>query len=413
MIGPEYRECFSMALHSLAAHKLRSLLTMFGILVGVFSIIVVMTTIRILQQNIEAELSQLGASTFRVQRWPALQVNTSRADREKYARRKDLTYKMGLELAAKATLAQSVGFEESFTSKAAFSRHEKTNPNVSLIGVTPKTFAAKNWIVEQGRGFIAGDIDRARRVCVLGNELAGKLFPRSNPVGDEIKFDGVSYAVVGVLESKGGSLGGNQGNFIAVPMTTGLQRYGTRRSISYLVQASSQATLDDTIDQVRAILRTLRKVEPNDADDFEVLSNDSLVTQFRSITMAVRLGAALVSSIALIVAGIGIMNIMLVSVTERTREIGIRRAIGAKRKNILIQFILEAVAVCQIGGMAGILLGVLAGNYVALMLKLPPSIPLDWTLIGLGVCSLVGVIFGTYPAYKAANLDPIAALRHG
>jgi len=278
--------------------------------------------------------------------------------------------------------------------------------------VTPDTMAAKNWVVEQGRGLAPVDLEGARHVCVLGYELGQKLFPLGNPLSDEVKFDGVSYTVVGVLESKGGSLGGNQGNFLAIPMSTGLQRYGTRRSISYLVQARDQAMLEETMEQVRGILRTLRKVAPNDEDDFEVLSNDSLITQFRTITLAVRMGAAFVSSIALIVAGIGIMNIMLVSVTERTREIGIRRAIGARKKSILIQFILEAVALCQIGGMAGILLGVFAGNYVAILLKLPPSIPLDWTLIGLGICSLIGVLFGTYPAYKAANLDPIEALRH-
>jgi putative ABC transport system permease protein len=371
-----------------------------------------MTAIRILQANIESELSQLGATTFRVQRWPALQVHTSMADWEKYRRRKDLTYKMGLQLREKATWARSVGFEENFRTREAFSRDEKSNPNVLLIGVTPETFAAKNWTVQEGRILVPMDLDGARQVCVLGNQLAEKLFPMNHPIGEEVKYDGLKYTVVGVLESKGGSLGGNQGNFMAIPITTGLQRYGTRRSVNYLIQAPSQALLERTIEEVRGILRTLRKVEPGAEEDFEVLSNDSLVTQFRNITFAVRMGVAFVSSIALIVAGIGIMNIMLVSVTERTREIGIRRAIGAKKKSILTQFILEAVVLCQIGGLVGIIAGVGTGNYVALLLKLPPSIPIDWIFYGLGICSLVGIIFGTYPAYKAAHLDPIDALRY-
>src|SRR5205823_2027378 len=159
------------------------------------------------------------------------------------------------------------------------------------------------------------------------------------------------------------------------------------------------------------ILRAIRKVAPGDDDDFELFSNDTLIYQFRSITQAVRIGAAVISSIALLAAGIGIMNIMLVSVTERTREIGIRRAIGAKKRNILTQFIVEAIVLCEIGGVVGVILGVGGGNIAAYFLKVPPSVPLDWVGFGLLICSVVGILFGTYPAFKAANLDPIDALR--
>jgi putative ABC transport system permease protein len=163
---------------------------------------------------------------------------------------------------------------------------------------------------------------------------------------------------------------------------------------------------------VRGILRVIRKVEPGEKDDFDIYSNDSMIAQFESFTAAVRWGVLAVSAVALLAAGIGIMNIMLVSVTERTREIGIRRAVGAKKRSIMTQFIMEAIVICEVGGAAGVALGILGGNATAYFLKLRPVVPLDWVIIGLVICSIVGVIFGTYPAYKAANLDPIDSLRY-
>jgi putative ABC transport system permease protein len=166
------------------------------------------------------------------------------------------------------------------------------------------------------------------------------------------------------------------------------------------------------MEQVRGILRNVRKIPPGEPDDFELFSNNSLIEQFNSFTRAVRIGVTVVSSIALIAAGIGIMNIMLVSVTERTREIGIRRAIGAKKRNIMTQFIMEAIVLCELGGVIGVVLGILGGNVLAYFMKVPPVIPVDWIVLGLLICSVVGVVFGTYPAYKAANLDPIESLRY-
>jgi putative ABC transport system permease protein len=232
-------------------------------------------------------------------------------------------------------------------------------------------------------------------------------------VGERLKLNGINYTVVGVLEPRGGSLGGDQDNFAIVPITTGLNRFGRwNRSLNILVQAREQASYDDTVEQTRGIMRVLRKVPPGKEDDFEIFSNDSLIAQFNSFTMAVRLGVSVVSSIALLAAGIGIMNIMLVSVTERTREIGIRRAVGAKRRNIMTQFIMEAVVLCEVGGVMGVVCGILGGNATAYFLKLSPVIPVDWIILGLLICSVVGIIFGTYPAYKAANLDPIESLRY-
>jgi putative ABC transport system permease protein len=281
------------------------------------------------------------------------------------------------------------------------------------MGVSAESFGAKNWVIDQGRAIMRSDLDSARSVCVMGHTLATNLFPHSSPIGERIKFRGINYTVIGVLEKKGQSLEGDQDSFFAVPITTGLNRYANPwRSLNILVQAQSEQLLDDTMEQVRGILRAIRKVPPQDEDDFELLTSDSLIEQFRSITFAARAGAAIISSIALLAAGIGIMNIMLVSVTERTREIGIRRAIGAKKRNILTQFMSEAVILCQFGGILGAILGILGGNAAAFAFKVPPVLPLDWALYAMLICTAVGLIFGTYPAMRAAKVDPVESLRY-
>jgi putative ABC transport system permease protein len=410
-LSAEIKESFLMAMVALAAHKLRSALTLLGVLVGVFSIIIVMTAMRALQSVMENELSQLGANTFEVQKWPGIYVGGPDGW-EKFWRRQNLRYPLVVQLKERATLARNVGARSWLWNAEVVTKYEKTNPNVGMVGVTPEAFGALNWTIEDGRAILATDLDSTRNVCVLGNQLAKKVFPHCSAVGESAKFAGVNYTVVGVLAARGGMIGGDQDNFLAVPLTTGLNRYGRYRSLSILVQARDQASYEDTVEQVRGILRAVRKVAPGKEDDFEIISNDSLIKQFKSITLAVRVGVTAVSSIALLAAGIGIMNIMLVSVTERTREIGIRRAVGAKKRNIMTQFIMEAIAICEVGGVAGVGLGVLGGNLVAYFLKVPPVVPVDWVVTGLVICSLVGIIFGTYPAFKAANLDPIDSLRY-
>jgi putative ABC transport system permease protein len=408
----ELKESFLMAMSALTAHKLRSALTLLGVLVGVFSIILVMTAMRAMQENIETELSQLGSQTFKVEKWPGVYFGGPEG-LEKYWRRKNITLAQCLRLKEKATLARNVGIETWLWGGEVVSRFEKTPPNIDMLGQTPGSFPAKNWNLQEGRPFLESDIESARDVCVLGNSLAKTLFPFGSALGEKIKFNGINYTVVGVLEPRGSTLGGSQDNFAVIPLTSGLNRFGRAwRSLSILVQAHDQASFEDTVEQVRGIMRAIRKVPPGEPDDFEIFSNDTMITQFNTFTKAVRVGVAMVSSIALIAAGIGIMNIMLVSVTERTREIGIRRAVGAKKRNIMTQFILEAVVVCEVGGVIGVALGILGGNVGAHLMKMTPVIPFDWAVIGLVICSLVGLVFGTYPAFKAANLDPIESLRY-
>ena len=414
MSAAEIKESFLMALSALRANKVRSALTLLGILVGVFSIIAVMTAIRVMQDYANSSLSQLGANTFQIQKWASITVGgRGERDWQKYYRRKDLTYEHAQTLAERLTLAKHIGVDEGLDSTEVLSDYEKTNPDVQLRGVTPGSFPGKNWKIAQGRALLDVDLDHNRRVCVLGAPVAKKVFPFGSAVGQFVKYRGMNYRVVGVLEEMGAFFGHEVDNFVLIPLTTGLNRYGWKwRSLDVVVQAPNQESFNEVQAQARGILRSVRKVPPGEEDDFDFVSNDLLITQFRSVTLAFRAGAAAISSIALVVAGIGIMNIMLVSVTERTMEIGVRRAVGARRKNILLQFVIESVILCQIGGLVGVILGIAGGNIASIFMKTPPSIPLDWALYGLLICSAVGVVFGTYPAYKAARIHPIDALHY-
>ena len=409
----EARESATMAVVAIAAHKLRSALTLLGVLVGVFSIIVVMTAMRVMQSNIERQLASLGSETFMVRKWPGTFFGVSNGDYEKYWRRKNVTMSDGKRLMDKISVPANIGIEAMFWSGEIKTRYKTSAPMVRLYGETPGSFAAHNWNLSEGRLLMDADVDGTRNVCVLGAGLATNIFPNSSALGELIKVDGIGYTVVGVLESRGGMAGGDQDNFVVVPLSTCLNRYGRWwRSLNILVQATSRESYDATVEEVRGIMRIIRKVPPGKDDDFEIASNNSMIEQFKTFTQSVRIGVALVSGIALLAAGIGIMNIMLVSVTERTREIGIRRAIGAKKRNIMVQFILEAIVLCEVGGAIGVIFGIIGGNLLALLMRLPPVIPVDWVMLGLGICSVVGIIFGTYPAWKAANLDPIDSLRY-
>lgn len=408
-----FRESLAMALNAVRANKLRSVLTLLGIVVGIFSIISVMTAMGVLRKSIEEGITQLGANTFQLQKFPPGGPGGGR-ERWRFRNRKNITYAQALEIKQKATLAAAVGIEAWEFGRIVWWNGEKTNPNVSLAGENPEGLTTNDWVVATGRGITNEDLDLNRRVAVLGTPVAEKLFsPRVNPIGENIRIDGSIYKVVGVLQSKGGVLGGNQDNLVIIPITTFFQKYGKDKDIHVMVKALNREVVDDAIEQSRMILRAARKVEPGAEDDFGYFSNDSILKQFNEFTLYFRIGVLIISSIALIAAGVGIMNIMLVSVTERTREIGIRKAIGARKRDILNQFIVEAIILCQIGGIIGVLLGILVGNAaIGLWLGTSVVVPWDWTLIGLGVCTLVGLVFGVYPAWKASTLDPIEALRY-
>ncbi|MFN0158428.1 MAG: ABC transporter permease [Bacteroidota bacterium] len=408
-----FKESLAMALNAVRANKLRSSLTLVGIVVGIFSIISVMTAMGVLRNAIEEGMMQLGANTVQLQKFPPGGPGGGR-ERWRFRNRKNITYDQALQIRNKATLAEAVGIEAWEFGRMVWWNGQKTNPNVSVAGENPEGLITNDWVVDYGRGITNEDLDLGRRVAVLGSPIVEKLFPPSvTPLGQSIRVDGAVYQVIGVLKSKGGVLGGDQDNFVLIPITTFFQKYGKDKDIHVMVKARSREVVDDALEQSRMILRVARNVPPGAEDDFGYFSNDSILKQFNDFTIYLRLGVLAVSSIALLAAGIGIMNIMLVSVTERTREIGIRKAIGARKSDVLSQFIIEAIILCQIGGILGVILGIVVGNLViGLWLGTSVVIPWDWAAIGVIVCSLVGMIFGVYPAWKASTLDPIEALRY-
>ncbi|MBM4166071.1 MAG: FtsX-like permease family protein [Ignavibacteria bacterium] len=407
----EFKELLTIALTSIRANKLRSILTLLGIVVGVFSIIAVMTAMGVLQSTIEKDLSDLGANTFQVQKFP-VNIGGGGRDRSKFRNRKNITYEQGIAVKERATLAEYVGVETLEYGRTVRTKRYETNPSVTLFGENTDGLITNNWIPKDGRGISEDDIEYARNNIVLGARIVQKIFPHENPVDATVQVDGRHYRVIGVLEEKGSSLGGNQDNQAIIPITTFMRYYGKERSFNIMVKAQSQQLFTETMEQVRSQLRNIRRVAPSEEDDFAIFSNDSLIDQFNDFTKYVKYGILFISSIALLAAGIGIMNIMLVSVTERTREIGIRKALGARKRDILRQFIIEAVILSEIGGMVGVFLGILGGNIVALLMETSVVIPFDWAIIGLLICSFVGIVFGVYPAWKASKLVPIEALRY-
>jgi len=267
--------------------------------------------------------------------------------------------------------------------------------------------------VEYGRDFRESDIQYSADVCILGQEIIEKIFPNMNPVNQIVRVDNKPLRVIGVMEKQPEMFGESHDNYVLIPLTTWQSMYGKYgKSVNIMVTAPDAESYNDVIESAIGHFRKIRKVEPGQPDDFSIFSNESMITQVNDITGPIKIGALAVSLVALIAAGVGIMNIMLVSVTERTREIGIRKAVGARKSSILIQFLIEAIILCIVGGLIGIIIGIGIGNFAGSFLTAQFAIPLDWVIIGISMCIIVGLIFGTYPAYKAANLDPIESLRY-
>ena len=406
-------EVFKVALNSLKVNKLRSSLTVLGIIVGIFSIISISTVIAMLQTSIEEGVSALGKNTFQIQKWPA--VGNGTQNWAAIRNRKNITLDNYYVLKDKLGIVASIGAEDWQGGKLMKRNNKQTNPNISLCGLTPEAFPNNDWIVTAGRVINNRDMESNARVVVIGTDIKDALFePFEDPIGGEIYVDGFKLRVIGVLDNRDqGVFGRNQGSYAFIPITFTLAHYGdNNRSLNLTVAVYDKDDYQDTQIQAEGIMRTLRKVAPGEDRDFDIFSNESVLTQINQMTEGVKLGAYVIGLIALLAAGVGIMNIMLVSVTERTKEIGIRKAIGAKKFNILIQFISEAIVLCLFGGFIGIVLGIGVGNFAGSLLQATTVIPMDWVLVGVLLCVMIGVIFGTYPAVKASNLDPIEALRY-
>ena len=402
-----------MAVEAIRQNKLRSILTLLGISIGVFSVIGVMTAIRTLEVSIDSQLDIFGTNTFMVRKNPAIMVSGGHSDRKKYRERQNIDFFQFEELKRRATLPLRVSVIDGTDERNIRYKDNKLKRTAELQGGDEWGLRSLSTFILSGRNFMEDDVRFFRNVTILGQDVVDILFPFEDPIGKKIQIKGLDYTVVGITERKGQAFGQSQDNYVVIPISVYLQRFSNRwTSLGITVEAVSAAMYDKTVDEVIGLMRTIRKVPPEDENDFEITSNEELANTLAGFTGGIKLFAGAVSVIALLVAGIGIMNIMLVSVSERIKEIGIRKAIGANRNDILTQFLMEAIFLSQFGGVVGVILGILGGNLVAVLLNVSSVIPFDWAFYGMAICSLVGISFGIYPAWRAANLDPIESLRY-
>jgi putative ABC transport system permease protein len=410
-------DALKMALTAIAAHKLRSFLTLVGIIAGVASIIAVMTAISVIQTSIEKELSVLGTQTFQVQKFAA-GGPMSEEEMRKIMARPPLTVTHADLIRDKVSVADLVGAELWSFGHGAKYKEIATNSNLTICGGTPEYAENNTHYVHAGRNLSNEDLKTNRDVVLLGYSVAEQLFPWTDPLEKTIKIDGHKFKVIGVLEEKKSAMGAGFDNYLIIPITryqavfANRDNFGREQSVNITVRAKKPDLLSDAIEETRTVMRQSRGLKPQQEDDFTIFTNDSQIKTFHRTTAGIKAGSFVIGIIALIVAGIGIMNIMLVSVTERTKEIGIRKSLGARRKNILLQFLLEAMMLSNIGGLIGVAVGFGLGNLVSVFTDFAPHVPLEWTLVGLIFCTLVGLTFGLWPAVKASKLDPIAALRY-
>ena len=402
-------ESFYMAIDAIKQNKLRSTLTLIGISIGVFSVIGVMTAIRTLESSVASGLNVFAANTFVIQKDPAIQIGKRE---KKYRNRKNVDFSQYKKLKQKAKLPILISVSEGQSIRDVKYKDKKIKNYIELFGGDEGSIRMFNTFISDGRNIAPDDVRYARNVCILGMDVVDRLFPFESPLSKKIQLNGLDYYVVGLAERKGEAFGQSQDNYIAIPITNFLQKFSNKgTSLGISVEARSELEYEKTRQEVIGIMRSIRKVSPGEENDFETVTSDEMIETLSGFTSGIKLFALMVSVIALVVAGIGIMNIMLVSVTERIKEIGIRKAIGATKRDILTQFLMEAVFLSEFGGIAGIIFGIAAGNIVSFIFNIPAVIPLDWAVIGLLVCSVIGIGFGIYPAWKAAQLDPIDSLR--
>jgi len=403
------KESFWMAIDAIRQNKLRSMLTLLGISIGVFSVIGVMTAIRTLESSVQSGLNVFAANTFVIQKYPSIQIG--RRDK-KIRNRKNIDYDQYKKLKDRAKLPVLISVSEGSSIRNVKYKDKSLKNYVDLLGGDEGSIRIYKTFISDGRNLANDDVRYARNVCVLGMDVVDRLFPFEDPISKKIQIEGLNYYVVGITERQGEAFGQSQDNYIAIPITNYLQKFSNKwTTLSINVEAPSEKDYDKTREEAIGIMRTIRKVKAGEDNDFEIVTNDEMIETFAGFTGGIKLFALFVSIIALVVAGIGIMNIMLVSVTERIKEIGIRKAIGATKQDILTQFLMEAVFLSEFGGIVGIIMGISGGNLVSFIFNIPAVIPFDWAIIGLFVCSIIGIGFGIYPAWKAAQLDPIESLR--
>ncbi len=400
-------QTIKMAFGALGSNKTRAALTLLAIVVGVFAVISASTSVRVIDNFFRNTMTLMGSDVINVTTRPSVVVGNQHGR----TAREPITFRQFERYRGMAELSRAVSPNVVFRTTRIYHGEQSTEPNTQIRGSNEFWISNNAYNIEEGRDLTRDDVEDARPFALIGADVRDNLFRNRNAIGQRIRIDGQFYTVVGVIESKGAAFGQSLDNFVLIPYTRLASVYGRERNIAMQIRAPSVMMINETVDEATGLLRIIRQVPPDRENDFEIETNESLRGVFADFTGVLYLFGFVVGGIALLGAGIGVMNIMLVSVTERTREIGLRKAVGANRKSIVIQFLTEAVIVCQLGGLIGMFLGILAGNILVIMMDTTFVLPVFAIFAGIVGMTVIGVVFGVYPAWKAARLDPIESLR--
>lgn len=408
------KENIAEGLRSIKGNLLRTVLTALIISLGITSLVGILTAIDGIQSSVDNSFSGLGANSFDIRNRPAMQV---RREGQREKRFKNIDFRQASRYKALFSAKGKVSLKTNVTNNAiAKYESKKTNPNVRLLGIDDNFVELKGYKIAEGRNFSTNEFTNAINVCFLGVDVIDQLFEKSNPLNKEIIVSGIKLKVIGVLAKKGNMMGGGDDRVIMVPLETG-RKMAVGRNLTFDITTSSTKVknLDDFMEEARGVMRKVR-MDPIGMDDsFSIDRSDSIAKSFENITSSLQLGGFVIGFITLLGAAIALMNIMMVSVTERTREIGIRKSLGATPGRILQQFLIEAIVICLLGGIGGIILAIPIGNLIAQGISSGNAsfiIPWLWMTVGIIICVLVGLFSGIYPAFKASKMDPVEALRY-
>ncbi len=404
-----FLEALKLAISAILSHKLRSFLTLLGVIFGVATVIVVVSLIEGFNVYVDEKIADIGTNAFAVRKYSIDDFASIEALSAARRRNKDITLEDAEALRARGGAIHEVGTKAQGIGDVKFG--SKTLSRMFINATTPNIADIERIEAQAGRYFNKAEDDSRRNVCFIGADVADKLFPTADPVGQTIRIDGRTYEVVGVGKALGSVFGQPRDMYVSMPLQTFLAAYGSRRSLGISVTSSGPETYQDAIDEATAVMRTRRKLPPSEKDNFGIITPKAINELRDKIFGTIQIAAVGVTSISLVVGGIVIMNIMLVSVTERTKEIGIRKSIGARRSDIVKQFLAESTMLSLCGGAIGVTIAYLLAKLVAVLTPVPTSLPLVAVTFALVVSASVGLISGVYPAWRAARLDPIEALR--
>lgn len=404
-----YTDAFWIAVKSILEHKLRAFLTLIGIIIGVAAVVVVGASISGLKTYVIDKVSKvLGANHFMITRM----ASTGRLSDEEFERKnrlnKDVVWDEYLYVKANCKLCSHIGAQ--MFANADLTERGIELPSVRILGNTDNFVEMEDKTIAEGRFYTAEEVERAAKVCVIGTDVKEKFFPTGTALGQTIKVHGIPLTILGIEEKRGSFLGDSQDRHIYIPITLHNQMFARTGGIQLHGKADSKETFQDAIEEARLLMRNKRGLLGSEEETFSLVNVDEFNTQMDQFTGAIAAVVVPITLIILVVGGIVVMNIMLVSVTERTFEVGLRKALGATRKQILLQFLIESSLLCVVGGILGLILAWSVTFLITILLEMTMTITVGYIILSVGVSSLIGVVAGLYPAWKAARLDPIVAL---